>query len=109
MLTFNYWTYKAFIESRSVYGVDYWTWTDIGLKGLTGEVVKFQLTKVDTYIYNYSVISYLGMRSALGIVVGTGTSDPTISDYALTSDVTNSFINRTCYYTTGADEASVKP
>ena len=108
MRTTNYWTYKMFIESRSIYGDAVWRKVDIGLKGLTGNAVEFQLMKNDTYIYNYPVVSYCGMRSALGMLVGTGSTEPSIDDHALGSDVTSSFANLTCSYTTGADNASVK-
>lgn len=97
-----------FIESQSVYGTDYWTWVDIGLKGLNGAVVQIQKNRTDLAGSYYPVISYLGMRSALGVVVGTGSTEPSIDDHALGSDVTSSFINLVCSYTTGADNASVK-
>lgn len=109
MFTTNYWTYKSYIESQNIDGgSSAWRWVDIGLKGLDGSVVKFQQYRSDVMAYYYSVIAYCGVRSALNIVVGTGTTDPSMDDYALGADVTNSFINRTCSYITGPNNATVK-
>lgn len=109
MFTTNYWTYKSYIESQNIDGGGAaWRWIDIGLKGLNGATVQFQQYRSDVMAYNYGVIAYCGVRSALSIVVGTGTSAPSMDDYALGSDVTSSFSNMACSYTTGANDATVK-
>ena len=108
MLVSNFWNYKAFIESRDINGGNEWRKIDIGILGLDGANVRFQLMKTDTYGYNYPVMAYLGVKSGLGVIVGTGTTEPTVSDYSLTTDVTTTFINRTLSYNTGSDGSSVK-
>lgn len=108
MLVSNFWNYKAFIESRSIDGGGSWNKIDIGVLGLDHTNLQFQLMKTDTYGYNYGVLGYLGIKSGLGVIVGTGTTEPTVSDYSLTTDVTTTFINRTLSYNTGSDGSSVK-
>ena len=108
MLVSNFWNYKAFIESRNIDGGSSWNKADIGVFGLDGTNLLFQLMKTDTYGYNYSVMAYLGIKSGLGFVVGTGVTEPTVSDYSLTTDVTSTFTNRTFSCNTGSDGSSVK-
>lgn len=108
MLVSNFWNYKAFIESRDINGGNEWRKIDIGILGLDGANVQFQLMRTDVYGYNYPVMAYLGVKSGLGVIVGTGTTEPTVSDYSLTTDVTATFINRTLSYNTGSDGSSVK-
>jgi len=108
MLTNNFWNYKVFIESQNICNGIEWTSTDIGLKGLDGNTVLFLLQRSDSAAQYYHVYSTLGIKSGLGILIGTGITDPLINDYALNSDVTSSFINRNISGVTGADGASVK-
>lgn len=109
MLTSNYWNYRAFIESQYIGSGSNWDKVEIGLKGLTGDTVLFQKTRTDSAMYNYAnVLGYCGVRSGLNIVVGTGSTDPLVSDYALESDVTTSFISRVTSCSTGAVDAGIK-
>lgn len=108
MFTSNYWNYKVFIESRSIGNGVEWTRTDIGLKGLDGNTVLFLLQRSDSAAQYYYVYGTLGIRSGLGIVVGTGTSDPDITDYALSTDITSSLINTSVSSSTGIDGAGIK-
>lgn len=108
MLVSNFWNYKAFIECRSIDGGSSWNKIDIGILGLDGATLQFQLMKTDTYGYNYPVMGYLGVKSGLGVIVGTGTTEPIVSNYSLTTDVTSTFINRTLSYNTGSDGSSIK-
>lgn len=109
MLVSNFWNYKAFIESRDINGGGgSWNIIDIGVLGLNGTNLRFQLMRTDVYAYNYVVLPYLGIKSGLSVIVGTGTTEPTVSDYSLTTDVTSTFTNRTLSYNTGSDGSSVK-
>lgn len=109
MFTTNYWNYKAFIESQNITNGEAWTKVDLGLKGLDNATVLFQKNRSDSAAQYYAVYSTLGIRSGLGVIVGVGTTAPTIGDYALGSDVTHLFINTSISNITGVDgEAGIK-
>lgn len=109
MFTTNYWNYKVFIESQNITNGADWTKVDIGLKGLDGNTVLFQKNRSDSAAQYYYASGTLGIRSGLGVVVGTGIATPAIGDYTLGSDVTSSLINTAVSSTTGVDgEAGIK-
>ena len=109
MFTSNYWNYKVFVESQSITNGSEWTKIDLGLKGLDGNTVLFLKNRQDSAAQYYYVYGTLGIRSGLGVVVGTGIAAPAIGDYAMGSDVTSSLSNTAVSSTTGVDgEAGIK-
>lgn len=108
MLTSNYWNYLGYFSSHAINSGGSWSKVDIGLVGLDGTTVQVQLARIDVRFDYYGNDQYIGTRSGLGVVIGTGNTTPEFTDYALTTDVTSSFSNLSSSTSNGADGASLK-
>lgn len=108
MLVNNYWNFVSYFASHGINSGGEWVKINVGVKGLDGTTVQIQLARGDVQFNYYGGDAYIGARSGLGLRIGTGTTDPVITDYCLTTDVTSSFSSTSVSSITGADGASIK-
>lgn len=96
MILNNYYNLKSFISNHSITGGSY-KYMNIGLKDMNGNFVEHfvydsyttmgQQEAVRDCTINYNL---MGM---LKVLVGTGTTEPSMTDYSLASDITSTLVN----------------
>lgn len=92
MVLDNYWQIKYASSQYNMWQEGGYTYyVDTSIKTLTGvDISRVQCSFSGTMNYIYNALKMYALRSNLMVRLGTGSTEPTSSDYALENDITSS-------------------
>lgn len=108
MILNNYWNLMAGMSGLTfAWSNDTDTYADIGLKDMDGSTLLINPHTTDSGGNSADVVANWNPRAKLSAVIGNGAQEPTASDFALDSDVTDDMSNYNVTVNTSASNGEI--